>query len=133
VLASDGIHTAVDQSDGPFVIPNHPPTVAIRAPANNTTLFVEQSLGLEADAYDSDTGTMDDGQVQWFSSRDGLLGNGAQVTIASLSAGTHVITVRADDGQGGAATASVTVIVRADLTEPVIPPVGETYLPLILR
>jgi uncharacterized protein YjdB len=76
---------------------------------------------------------MDDRQVQWFSSRDGLLGNGAQVTIASLSAGTHVITVRADDGQGGAATALVTVIVRADLTEPVIPPVGETYLPLILR
>lgn len=133
VLASDGIHTTVDQSDGPFVIPNHPPTVAIRAPANNTTLFVEQSLGLEADAYDSDTGTMDDGQVQWISSRDGLLGIGAQVTIASLSAGAHVITVRADDGQGGVATASVTVTVRADLTEPVIPPVGEIYLPLILR
>jgi hypothetical protein len=76
---------------------------------------------------------MDDGQVQWISSRDGLLGVGAQVTIASLSAGAHVITVRADDGHGGVATASVAVTVRADLTEPVIPPVGEIYLPLILR
>lgn len=130
VWVSDGIHTASDQSDAPFRIPNHPPSVTILQPANNTTLFIEQSLDLEADAYDSDLGTMDDVQVQWTSDRDGALGEGAQLTIATLSAGAHLITVRADDGQGGVATASVTVIVRDDLAEPIITPI---FLPLILE
>ena len=48
----------------------------------------------------------------------GALGQGAQVTTALLSAGSHVITVQADDGQGGMVTAAVTVTVRGDLAEP---------------
>jgi hypothetical protein len=130
VWASDGIHTASDESDATFTVPNRLPTVTILQPADGTTIFVEQSLNLEADAYDIDTGTMDDTQVQWASSLDGVLGNGAQLTVADLRAGTHQITVRADDGQGGVATASVTVTVRDDLTEPGAPAV---FLPLVLK
>jgi hypothetical protein len=130
VWVSDGIHTASDQSDGTFVISNHAPTVRILQPTGDTTLFIGQSLNLEADAYDVDTGSMDDAQVQWTSSRDGILGDSAQLTIASLSAGIHLLTVVANDGQGGVATAAVTVTVRDDLAEPNITAV---LLPLILR
>lgn len=99
-------------------------------PAGDTTLFVEQSLGLEAEAYDSDSGAMDDAQVRWTSDRDGILGEGAQLTIATLSAGVHLITVTADDGQGGVATASITVTVRDDLAQPGI---SALFLPIIVR
>lgn len=54
----------------------------------------------------------------------------ARWTISPLSAGAHVITVQADDGQGGAATASVTVTVVGDLAEPAA---ATIFLPLILK
>ncbi len=130
VWASDGLHTVSDQSNATFTVPNRVPTVTIMAPANGTTIFVEQALNLEADAYDVDGGSMDEAQVQWTSSLDGALGEGAQLTVASLSVGTHQITVRADDGQGGVATASVTVVVRGDLAEPGS---ATLFLPLIVR
>jgi hypothetical protein len=129
VWASDGIHSASDESDATFVIPNRVPTVTIIRPANGTTIFVEQSLNLEADAYDVDAGSLDGAQVQWTSNLDGVLGDGAQLTVSTLRAGTHQITVRADDGQGGVATASVTVTVRDDLAES-FPPV---FLPWVLK
>lgn len=130
VWASDGLHTVSDQSNATFRIPNHVPEVTIVQPASGATIFIGQSLGLEAVAYDVDGGSMEQDQVQWLSNLDGVLGNGAQLTTASLRAGTHLITVRADDGQGGVATASVTVIVRDDLADPVITPL---FLPVILR
>lgn len=130
VWASDGIHTASDESDATFVIPNRAPTVTILQPSNSAVYFVEQSVGLEAEAYDVDAGSMDGAQVQWTSSLDGALGEGAQLTTASLRVGTHEITVRADDGQGGVATASVTITVRGDLADP---SGSAVFLPLILR
>ena len=130
VWASDGVNTVSDQSDGTFRIPNRLPTVMILQPVNGTVIFVEQTLNLEADAYDVDTGSLDDTQVEWTSSLNGFLGNGAQLTTSSLSVGTHMITVRADDGQGGVATASVRVIVRGDLSER---GAEKSILPLILR
>ncbi|MDW8270700.1 MAG: hypothetical protein RMN24_16190, partial [Anaerolineae bacterium] len=66
---------------------------------------------------------------RWTSSLDGALGTGAQLTVSTLRAGKHRITVRAEDGQGGVATAAVTVTVRDDLTEVG----GVMFLPVILR
>ncbi len=128
VWASDGIHTASDESDGPFTVPNHVPMVEITQPAGDVTIAISQTLGLEATAYDVDTGTMPDEQIQWSSDRDGPLGNGAQLSVAALSVGTHTITVRADDGQGGVATDSV----RVTVLESPLPPTS-VYLPLLMR
>ena len=111
VWASDGIHTASDTSNRPFTVPNRVPTVQIVAPSGPTTIAISQTLNLEGAAYDIDTGTMADGQLRWSSNRDGVLGNGAQLSIASLSEGVHTITFRADDGEGSVATASVQVTV----------------------
>ncbi len=117
VWASDGIHTANDTSDRPFTVPNRVPQVNITQPSANVTIGISQTLNLEGTAYDVDTGTMADNQLRWSSNIDGVLGNGAQLSIATLSEGVHTITFRADDGEGGVATDTVQVTVIGDPTK----------------
>ncbi|MEJ5197323.1 MAG: DNRLRE domain-containing protein [Anaerolineae bacterium] len=131
VWVSDGIHTASDISDGTFVVPNRMPTVEIVRPAGNITVPVSTTVNLEANAYDVDLGGLDGARVTWTSDRDGALGNGAQLSIATLSVGVHTITVRADDGVGGVATDTVQVTVTA--AQEFTGNITEVFLPLILR
>ena len=48
-------------------------------------------------------------QIKWRSDRDGALGTGASIVVATLSPGTHVITAHVTDTAGVAADASITV------------------------
>lgn len=123
VLVSDGIHSGSDDSDAPFTVPNRIPSATITEPSGDLTIAVGQTLTLEGDAYDVDTGTMSDEQLQWISSVDGVLGTGASLPVARLSVGTHTMTFRADDGEGGVATDTVQVTVVRDLSE--LPPVPD--------
>lgn len=125
VEASDGIHTANDTSDAIFAVPNHSPSVTIFTPDTDVTIAVSQTLALEAFAYDVELGLMDT-TLTWSSSLDGALGKGAQLSTASLSAGVHLITALADDGQGGAASDNVTVTVVA--TPDDLPPTPDMLL-----
>ena len=100
VSASDGIHTASDQSDGLFFIPNHPPGGEIIAPESGITVASDQTVTFEGQVYDYDLGTLDGANLQWQSDRDGLLGQGAMLNTASLSQGLHEINLVADDGHG---------------------------------
>jgi hypothetical protein len=100
VSASDGIHTASDSSDAVFTIPNHLPSGDIVDPASEVTIAVSQTITFEGQVYDIDLGTLDEDNLQWFSDQEGLLGTGALMNTASLSAGVHTITLMADDGQG---------------------------------
>jgi subtilisin-like proprotein convertase family protein len=126
VLVSDGINTASDDSDGPFVVPNRPPRADITQPADDVTITAGQTLVLEADVYDVDSGTLPDEQVQWTSDRDGSLGAGASLDVTNLSVGVHSITVRADDGQGGVAEDRIEVNVVADIDQ--LPPVPDVLV-----
>ena len=56
VWVSDGIHTAYDQSDAPFTVPNRAPEVAIVSPADGSTVAISQTVAFEGTAYDVDTG-----------------------------------------------------------------------------
>ncbi|MCB8940486.1 MAG: hypothetical protein H6654_08115 [Ardenticatenaceae bacterium] len=116
IEASDGIHTANDTSNAVFTVPNHLPEVTIFTPDQDVTIAISQTLALEAFAYDVELGLMDD-TLAWHSSLDGALGNGAQLSTASLSAGVHLITALADDGQGGVASDNITVTVVATLDD----------------
>lgn len=124
VWVTDGIHTAGDASDAPFTVPNHAPTAEITAPDDGVTVVVSQTVGLVAYAYDSDTGAMDDGQLQWTSSIDGLLGSGDRLSTANLSEGAHTITLLADDGAGGVVSDTVEVTVVGEVIEVPRPPDG---------
>jgi hypothetical protein len=121
VWVSDGIHTASDQSDIGFIVPNHAPIAHIINPAGAATLVVSSTLGLRAEAYDVENGTLHDGQVQWTSTLDGVLGDGLSVSTAALSIGAHQITLRADDGAGGVATDTITVTVVSDNSQLPLP------------
>jgi hypothetical protein len=111
VWASDGINTTSDASDAPFTVPNHAPTVEIVQPEDGATIAYSQTIAFDGDAYDIDTGTMEDEQLSWSSDLQGPLGTGAQLTIATLVTGTHTITFQADDGEGGTGSDTVQVTV----------------------
>ncbi|MCZ6794243.1 MAG: hypothetical protein O7J95_11590, partial [Planctomycetota bacterium] len=113
VLATDGINSAVDDSDAPFRVPNRDPQVFLSEPAGDTVIVSGRSLTLAGGAYDPDEGTLPGEQLEWSSSIDGTLGAGSALVVADLSLGVHDITLRAVDGQGGGATASVSVTVVA--------------------
>jgi hypothetical protein len=130
VWASDGLNTASDQSDAAFRIPNHAPAVEITSPAGNTTIATDQTIHLQASAYDPDTGSMTEETLEWRSSLAGHLGNGEQITVTGLRVGNHFITVRADDGEGGTATDGVQVTVVSDISEL---PFVRVFLPLIAK
>jgi subtilisin-like proprotein convertase family protein len=126
VWVSDGIHTTSDDSDASFTVPNRIPTAEISEPAEDVTIATGQTLVLQGEAIDVDTGTMDGERVQWLSDLEGELGTGASLSITSLSVGTHVITFRADDGEGGVATDMVGVTVVESLEE--LPPVADALI-----
>ncbi|HSB65445.1 MAG TPA: hypothetical protein VLD65_02645 [Anaerolineales bacterium] len=110
VSASDGIHTTQATSD-PFIIHNHLPMGQIVQPAGDITVAVSQTVTFEGQVYDIELGNLDGTNIQWSSSIDGFLGNGALFTIENLSVGTHLISMTADDSQGGVLTDTVTVTV----------------------
>jgi len=130
VWASDGIHSATDTSDAAFTVPNVPPTVKIVKPASGIKIMAGQTLALEANAYDVDTGNLDGAQVEWQSSVNGPLGVGAELVATGLSVGTHTVSVMVWDGDGALASDTVQVTV---LPEQETLPVMPLFLPLILR
>jgi hypothetical protein len=117
VLATDGIHTANDDSDGAFVVPNRVPVLRIVAPPAGARVALGQTVHFAAEAYDVDIGSLGDGELEWTSSIDGVFGTGRSVSIADLSVGNHRITCRADDGVGGTATETVDLLVFANPSE----------------
>ncbi|NLE75885.1 MAG: hypothetical protein GX605_03920 [Chloroflexi bacterium] len=93
------------------------PTVTIISPNGGELLDGETILvsWTASDAYDVDAGTMDGSQLTWRSDLAGPLGSGSALTVRTLQEGLHTITLRADDGEGGLATATVQITVVSDL------------------
>ena len=127
VTASDGIHTTRDTSDTYFTVPNRPPLIEITEPAADAHVVVGHTLALVAFAYDVDTGSMPDEQISWQSSLAGPLGAGAAVVTTELDIGAHMITVTADDGEGGVSVDSVRVTVYGSAPE-LPPPVDRLWV-----
>ncbi len=130
VWATDGIHSA-SATSGAFTVPNHPPAVTITDPAVDVTVTISQTVALRAEAYDTELGSLPEGAISWASQLDGALGSGSQISVASLRAGLHTITVTADDGQGAQASDVVQVEVLEITGRPEGP--RDLALPLILR
>jgi hypothetical protein len=123
VAASDGFHTAYDQSDGFFSVPRKDPTVFIMDPDEGQTYAVDEWVLLTALAYDQDEEDLAEENLVWTSDLEGPLGTGSEVALESLSPGWHTITLAGTDGEGLTSSHSVHVYVGCT----------DIYLPLVLR
>ena len=79
-----------------LTIVNEAPRVQIIAPADHTFSYVGQPLTLEGDANDPEDGALADGALSWWDNqRSTVLGSGRKLVVIGLSAGDHIITLKA--------------------------------------
>ena len=114
VTVSDGFNAAMATSPR-FRALGAPPTITIVSPRARTRISAGGALNLEASAY-ADTGRRLTGRSLVWSTGRRRLGTGVQLTVLSLAAGRHVITVRATGD--GTASRSMTVTVMP--TAPIV-------------
>lgn len=95
-----------------FEVINRAPQVEITSPSDGARFPQGAELDLRAWSWDPDrTRWLDDDQVSWRSSIDGPLGQAHNRTARDLSLGTHTITFRAEDAEGGETTDTVQITV----------------------
>jgi hypothetical protein len=75
---------------------NQPPTVAITAPANNSSFGPDDVVTFTATATDSEDDPIFS-PIVWNSSEDGPIGTGNSVSTSNLSLGNHTITAEVTD------------------------------------
>jgi len=73
---------------------------------------------------DVEDGSLAGEQLTWSSNRDGVLGNGSELAVGTLSSGNHLILLKVTDSAGEERQAFTTISVEAPM---------EIYLPLIYR
>jgi hypothetical protein len=99
---------------------NHPPEVAITAPATGVVLLRDGLTlvlrGTATDVEDGDVGAA----LVWASDLAGPLGTGPAVTVSALEIGTHRITATATDAAGDGGMAAITVRVRDPNVAPAV-------------
>ncbi len=127
VWASDGVNTALDDSNGTFTVTFKSPKITSIAPVSGTQYVLSQTTTFEGSAFDPEDGVLGDARLNWTSSLQGALGTGQMLQTTDLIIGTHVITLTATDSNNNTATATTTIVITGEL------PTIEIYLPLILR
>ena len=125
VLASDGVNTGQDMSDGVFTMPDKAPAVRIESPVAGAHYIPGQPVALIGQAMDVEDGALTGNALQWTSSLSGALGAGQMLHVTDLKEGLHTITLTAQDHGGHRVEKRVTILV-ANLDTAL-------YLPLLLR
>src|SRR5206468_1250528 len=90
---------------------NATPVVAITAPTG-TTFEPGAAVTFTGTATDVEDGTLTS-RIVWTSSRDGVVGTGATITVSTLSTGIHTITAAATDNANTTGRATLTVPTNA--------------------
>ncbi len=122
VVANDGFLTGRKDSAA-FVEGDKPPELKVSVqgyPGPVCCWGYGQNVLLAADALDLQDGVLDGKSLSWFSSLDGALGTGSQISTQFLSPGDHTITVSTLNSAGQKAEASLklTILADADLSIP---------------
>jgi hypothetical protein len=109
ILASDGVNTGQDESDESFTVAGKSPEVAIVAPNDNASFFLNETIVFEGRGYDLEDGPLSEDGFIWSSDIDGEIGSGEVLSLETLSAGTHYITLAAEDSNGNIGYAGIRV------------------------
>lgn len=123
IIASDGFNAAEAVSNR-FTVTGKPPIVSIIAPTATTQHVEGQPVYFEGLGTDLEDGPLPSSSLQWSSDRDGVLGSGATLS-ATLTVGTHLITLNSFDSNGNSAHDQVVVVVLSDFDGDGIPDVDE--------
>ncbi len=125
VLASDGVNTGQDTSDGVFTVPDKAPVVRITSPAPGARYIPGQPVALIGQALDVEDGMLTGDALRWSSNLSGALGVGQMLHVTDLPEGLHTITLAAQDRGAHRVETRITILV-ADLDNII-------YLPLPVR
>jgi len=113
VLATDGVLSSRDASDGPFSVGTKSPVPRILYPQPDAMLPADDAMVLEGTAGDLEEGSLS-ANLLWRSSRDGILGKGRRIDVARLSPGPHVLRLEAADKSGALGSVEIEVVVGAN-------------------
>jgi hypothetical protein len=120
VAATDGVNTAVDETDQAITIPNQAPVATILSPENGSITLPGGLVVLQGSGTDMEDGTLADERLVWSSDRQGELGIGPSVPLNTLEAGKHVLTLTVTDSYGIPAQASVEIEIAYPLFVPLV-------------
>jgi PKD repeat protein len=113
---------AADTARVTITIVNRPPQATITSPTNGAVFPLGAPVAFSGTGEDPDDGTLAGGSLQWESSLDGLIGTGTNFQRSDLLPGTHLIRLIANDSDGAADTASLSIRINraptATITEP---------------
>ena len=112
VLVTDGFNTTSAISQ-PFAIPEKKPSATIFTEAITKGESINNPLRLEGFAYDLEDGIIPDENLIWTSDIDGELGVGSAI-VATLSPGTHHITLQAQDSDINLSVAELSVKIQGE-------------------
>lgn len=112
VTASDGFHSSSDETVA-FVVDEHAPEITVVGDPSFRPYLPGQEVAAEAAALDVEDGMLAGGSLVWSSDRDGELGRGPVLNVASdsLSIGEHRLTVTATDSSGRSASVELPIVV----------------------
>ena len=131
VIASDGVNTGRDDSDGNVAVPFKPPDVQIDFPPDGSTFVLGQTVILSGRARGPDRRGISDSGYSWTSTQDGSLGTGGEIVTTGLSLGSHTIALRVRDSEGLSGEASIQLTVVEEWAATAAP--GRLYLPLAMK
>lgn len=107
VIAADGFHTAFDDSEPVYHLPDRPPLPLIISPGDGLVLPLGGLAILSGSATDAEDGPLPPDGLAWSSDVDGPLGTGSELHLRDLSPGLHTLTLAARDSAGQTGTATV--------------------------
>ena len=114
VEVSDGFNLASDTSDAPFNVPKKSPEAYIAEEMDGASYVINKPIEFEGGGYDLEDGLLTGAAVTWTSDRDGVLGQGEDLALDTLSSGFHTITVEVTDSDGNTAQAQAVITVLQD-------------------
>ena len=103
--ANDGSATVFSRAAA-----NSAPVVTIDAPADGAGFVAGETISFSATASDDEDGDLS-ASLSWTSDLDGYLGSGPTLELATLSAGTHLISAAVSDAGGLSGSDAITITV----------------------